>query len=199
MVAPHRSLYYCLAHRAHLVINPTDEPSQLVPRLRGPPGNLSVLAAEMHNDIGVGLVRFAGAFRAVHLHARAATSKRGLVVGSAANESADIHPLRAVATQAALDVNFPLPFLHVEENLVVLEGLVSQEQSRREHARVDGRTVDVARPPIGGGQHHVHTVFHARGAIVTSLDVIELSRRETYGPAGVAGPGGGGVASGVGH
>ena len=125
----------------------------------------------MSADAGGRLVRRGRALHAPHLQARAAASESGLAAALQALASAEEHSHRAVAVQTESAGSLPLLLLHVEAVLVLLEGLLSAEESRREHARVDRNTIDQARVAKLRVDQPVHGRLQAVEAVVLSADV----------------------------
>jgi hypothetical protein len=167
VVAANRTLHPGLTHRTRLAINAPGQARQLALRLLRPPRHLRGPAAKMRDDVSsiirVHLVR---ALHAVCLQAGATAAEGGLVRSFEASERANVHAHCAVAVQAGLDGSFALLSLHVVEHLVLLEGLLSAEQSCREHARVERCTAYLATAAVGRLQHHVHAVLEAGEAVV---------------------------------
>ena len=64
----------------------------------------------------------------------------------------------------------PLGLLHVEEVLVLLVSLLSAEENRRQHARIEGDTVDDARVAGLSGGQQVHGALQAGEADVSWAD-----------------------------
>ena len=143
------------------------------------------------------LVRHATTLHATHTAADPAPSESRLMVSCEVGESADEHArvggLAAVAVQAAREGSRPLRLLHVEEVLVGLVGHRAAKESRRQHARVEGDTVDDAREAGSRSDEGVHGGLEARKAVVVSADVearVGADRERSV--AVVAGPGSGG-------
>lgn len=124
----------------------------------------------MSADAGSRLVGLGRALHAPDLHARAATSERGLGGALEALTSAEEHADRAVAVQTDGGGSGPLGLLHVEEVLVLLVSLLSAEENRRQHARIEGDTVDDARVAGLSGGQQVHGALQAGEADVSWAD-----------------------------
>ena len=194
VVAADSALHSGLTSGAHLVVNAPDQANKLLLCLLRPPRRLGVLTVPVRADVvHRHLVYLFCALHAVTLEAGATAVEAEHIASPVVDESADEHPHLAVAVQTVLNGSCPLCLLHVEAVFVLLELLLSAEQSRRKHARVERDTADLARVTGGRGKQHVHAVLETWEAILVFSEDIALigAGNDEVVHASGAGPGGG--------